>query len=78
MIELLTLGRQHGYPRLKDAIERALGIGCSDAAIVRYLMTANELERSCLPIDVPALARYDRPLPLMDNYDRLLGAEVQP
>ena len=78
MIELLSLGRKHGYARLKQAIETALKMDCKDAEAVRYLMMANQLERGGLPpIEVAALARYDRPMPVMDEYDRLVGAEVQ-
>jgi len=79
MIELLGLGRQHGYQRLEQAVEGALKMDCKDAAAVRYLITAETLERVHAPlVEVPALARYDRPLPVMDEYDRLVGAEVQP
>jgi hypothetical protein len=52
---------------------------CNDAAAVRYLMTANQLQRAELPaVHVAALARYDRPMPVMDDYDQLIGTEVQP
>ena len=79
MIELLGLGRQHGYQRLEQAVEGALKMDCKDAAAVRYLITAETLKRGHAPLaEVPALARYDRPLPVMDEYDRLVGAEVQP
>ena len=79
MIELLILGRQHGYERLQQAVEAALKMGCTDAEAVRYLITADQLERSPLPVvEVAALARYDRPLPVMDDYDQLVGAEVRP
>jgi hypothetical protein len=43
MIELLQLGRAQGaagYTALRGAIEAALALGCSDAAAVRYLLTA--------------------------------------
>ncbi len=77
MIDLLSLGRQYGYERLQQAIEAALKMDCKDAEAVRYLMTADQLERTHLPaIEVAALARYDRPLPVMDDYDQLVGAEV--
>jgi transposase len=78
MIELLNLGRQHGYDRLKHAIETALTMDCRDAAAVRYLMTADQLDRGQWPgVEVGALARYDRPMPVMDDYDQLVGTEVQ-
>src|SRR5687768_1507470 len=34
MIELLQLGREHGFARLRVAIEAALDLGCTDAAAV--------------------------------------------
>jgi len=45
MIELLLLGRQQGYGRLRQAVESALEMGSSDAGAVRYLLTAEDLER---------------------------------
>jgi len=30
MIEVLLLGRQHGYPRLQAVVEQALDINCFD------------------------------------------------
>ena len=78
MIGLLGLGRQHGYEPLQQAIEAALKMGCTDAEAVRYLITADQLERPLRPaIEVAALARYDRPLPVMDDYDQLVGVAVQ-
>ncbi len=75
MIELLTLGKRHGWDRLKQAVEESLALGCTDAAAVRHLVTANELVRSRTePLEVGGLERYDRPLPEMQEYDLLLGA----
>ena len=58
-----------------EAIESALAGGCYDAAAVRHLMHADELRHShCEAVDVGALERYARPLPVMHEYDRLLSA----
>jgi transposase len=74
MIELLGLGKRHGWDRLKHAVEESLALGCTDAAAVRHLVTANELVRSrSEPFEVGGLQRYDRPLPQMREYDLLLG-----
>ena len=35
MIEILLTGQKHGAERLRQAIERALELGCSDKAAVR-------------------------------------------
>lgn len=74
MIELLMLGKRHGWDRLQQAIEDALTLGCTDAAAVRHLVTATELVRSCTEsFELSGLERYDRPLPEMQEYDLLLG-----
>ena len=77
MIELLLEGRRLGYDRLQEAVELALQTGSSDAAAVRYLMTAGDLERvQPEMIEVGALSRYERPLPVLVNYDQLLSQGV--
>jgi hypothetical protein len=80
MIELLRLGKARGYETLRQAVESALEMGSCDVSTVRYLMTAGELDRkSPEPIDVGPLSCYERPLPVMTDYDQLLAArEVMP
>jgi hypothetical protein len=83
MIELLLLGRERGYEPLEQAIAQALELGCTDASAVRYLMQASGLAHQPVElIELPSLARYDQPLPVMTSYDQLLsqGAsqEVRP
>lgn len=74
MIELLALGKRHGWDRLQRAIEESLALGCTDAAAVRHLVTANELSRPrSEPFPLGGLECYDRPLPQMQEYDLLLG-----
>jgi transposase len=78
MIQVIMLGRDYGYERLRQAIERALDLGCSDPAAIRYLVTADELERvRPEAIDIGILARYERPLPVLADYNQLLSAEVK-
>jgi hypothetical protein len=75
MIELLTLGKRHGWDRLKQAVEESLVLGCTDAAAVRHLLLARELVRQPVELcEMNGLERYDRPLPQMHDYDRLLAA----
>jgi len=75
MIELLKLSPKHGHGRLQEAIESALAGSCFDAAAVRHILNSEELRhRSCEAIDVGALERYARPLPVMHEYDQLLTA----
>jgi transposase len=75
MVELLQLGKKHGYERLQKAVASALELGCSDVGAVRYLLGAEERQRpEPEPVDVGALACYERPLPQLHHYDQLLQA----
>ena len=40
MIDLLILGRTHGYDALREAIEKTLAIGCTDVSAVVLLLKA--------------------------------------
>jgi len=74
MIEMLALGKHHGWDRLKQSVEKSLALGCTDAAAVRHLVTASELIRSHTErCELSGLERYDRPLPVMHEYDLLLS-----
>src|SRR5207249_2581224 len=74
MIELLGLGKRYGWDRLREAIKESLALGCTDAAAVRHLVTADELVRSHTePCELSGLERYDRPPPQMQEYDLLLS-----
>ena len=77
MIELLQLGGRHGHARLRKAIESALHLGCTDAAAVAHLMTADDLvhHRPILLVEIGSpLSQYERPLPHVRAYDELLVA----
>jgi transposase len=75
MIELLALGKRHGWERLKQAVEQALAFGSSDAAAVRHLLTASSLARSRPErFEYGGLEGYERPLPPIADYDSLLSA----
>jgi transposase len=79
MIELLGLGKKHGYERLQGAVKSALAAGCCDVAAVRYLLTVSLETRPQLEIaDLGMLSRYERPFPVVNDYDQLLGTEVRP
>jgi hypothetical protein len=78
MIELVRLGRQHGYRKLDEALKQALDLGCSDRAAVEHLMSRDQLDRAVAPrLELVALMAYERPLPSVANYDHLLGQEVR-
>jgi len=77
MVELLLLGRDHGYAKLQGAISSALEWGCSDAAAVRHLLTVERISTGPPPAaltvsDLGALLRYERPQPGTHEYDQLL------
>lgn len=81
MIELLQLGRQCGYDRLKAALEEAIRIGSNDAAAVRYLLTARSINCAPAPLDPADIVRREfstRPLPTVQVYDQLLSISAQP
>lgn len=74
MIDLVRLGRERGYDRLREAIESALALGCCDSAAVRHLIDAPALARPApAVIDIGTLAAFERPLPSIDVYDQLLA-----
>jgi hypothetical protein len=78
MIELLQAGKQQGWERLRQAIEQAQALGCTDAAAVRHLLSAEELARA--PVELEASgdwSRYARPLPGMKEYDLLLASPTE-
>jgi hypothetical protein len=78
MIELLELGTSQGWDRLHVAVEQSLSMGCHDEAAIRHLLTAEQLNRPVIAtIEIGALARYERPLPVMTSYDQLLSSTVE-
>jgi hypothetical protein len=78
MIELLHLGKQLGWPRLRQAIETALELGCTDAAAVEHLVRSESLQHTrSESVELGELQRYERPLPVLSDYDHLLTEVVQ-
>jgi transposase len=79
MIEVLLLGRQHGYEAVRRAVEQALTLGGSDVAIIRYLLDMERIEQRvpAAALEVGWLSQYERPQPNLLNYDQLLRAEAR-
>jgi hypothetical protein len=79
MIQVLSLIKLHGHGRVRTAVEEAINLGCADAAAVRHLVEAADLThaRDAI-IELDALSRFERPLPVMTDYDGLLDQEVAP
>ncbi len=73
MVGVVMLGREFGHDRLRTAVATAVSLGACDVAAVRYLLTEAGLRKARPdPVDVGELARYDRPLPTVADYDALL------
>jgi transposase len=74
MVAVLALAREFGETELRAAVASAVSLGACDVAAVRYLLGEAGLHKVRPdPIDVGALARYDRPMPTVADYDVLLS-----
>jgi hypothetical protein len=74
MVAVLALGQEFGQDRLRTAVASMVSMGACDVAAVRYLLTeASRHKARPTPIDIGMLARYDRPLPDLADYDTLLS-----
>ena len=74
MIRLLQLSRTHGELALRRAVDATIALGCQDSAAVRHLLAAAHLEhRPVAPLQLGMLARFDRPLLSVSDYDQLLA-----
>jgi transposase len=75
MIALVRAGLSDGWDRLTRAVEEALRLGVTDAAAVMHILRMPDPEdrrRYALRL-AEELAEFERPLPVMDEYDLLLG-----
>jgi hypothetical protein len=78
MIQVIRLAQSYGYVRLRDAIETSLTLGCYDAAAIRCLLTAEELQHKRTDsLSLGELVCFERPLPVMTDYDQLLSGEAR-
>ncbi len=73
MVAVISMGREFGHDRLAAAVATTVSLGACDVAAVRYLLTEAVLQKTpSAPMDVGALARFDRPMPSVADYDTLL------
>src|SRR5260370_32701127 len=78
MVALIRMGREFGYEKLATAVDQALDLGCGDVAAIRHLLLSDQLQHAVgEAIEIGALSAYERPLPTMIEYDRLLSGPVQ-
>jgi len=79
MLQVLSLIQPYGHARVRAAVAEAITLGCADAAAVRHLVEAVDLTHAREALsELDALSRFERPLPVMTDYDGLLGQEVAP
>jgi transposase len=74
MITLVRAGTVAGWSRLIAAVEEALRLGVSDAAAVLHILNMPDPEqrrRYALAL-AEELIQFERPMPVMDEYDLLL------
>ena len=73
----IGLGKQFGYETLSNTVEECLRIRCADVEAIRHLLMRDGLKRQHPePIAIGGLMRFETPMPLLHDYDRLLTAEV--
>lgn len=75
MIELIRAGCATEWSRLIGAVEEALRLGVTDSAAVMHILHMPDPEqrrRHTLALE-EELAQFERPLPVMDDYDLLLA-----
>jgi transposase len=74
MITLVRVGSVSGWGRLIAAVAEALRLGVTDAAAVLHILNMPDPEeRRCHAIALAEeLAEFERPMPVMDEYDLLL------
>jgi hypothetical protein len=70
-----SFGAGDGWDKLIAAVEEALRLGISDAAAVLHLlrMPDPEQRRQHSLALAEELLQFERPMPVMDNYDLLLA-----
>ena len=60
MIDVLKLDRQHGYGRLREAVELTLQSGSHDVCAIRYLLSATQRSATQLPVmELGLVGRYE-------------------
>ena len=75
MISLVRVGLSDGWEKLIVAVEEALRLGVTDAAAVMHILRMPDPEdrRQYAVRLAEELEQFERPLPVMDEYDLLLS-----
>jgi transposase len=80
MITLIRAGQgSRGWDKLQEAVDEALRLGSTDAGAVLYLlhMPDPEQRRRYELALKEELAQFERPMPTMNEYDILLGGDME-
>ncbi len=74
MITLVRVGSVSGWSRMIAAVEEALRLGVTDAAAVLHILNMPDPQerRSYAIALAEELVEFERPMPVMDEYDLLL------
>jgi len=78
MISLVRVGLSEGWDKLLFAFREAERLEISDPAGVRHILFVPDARQRRLDAIRLAdeLAEFERPMPMMDSYDMLLGEVV--
>ena len=79
MVGLVRVASVEGWPRMIVAVEEALRLGTCDGGAVLYIFRepdAAKREQYQVAL-AEELARFERPMPELDEYDQLLTGSVQ-
>ena len=73
MIDVLLLSREQGAAPVRQALEAALEMGCTNLGAIRYFLRIDHREQvpGTHPAHIGVLSRYDRPLPSLEAYEQL-------
>jgi len=74
MVTLIRMGREFGYERLTAAVQQALDLAAKTSRDPPSAPLRSVAAHAGEPIEIGALSAYERPLPTMIEYDRLLQA----
>ena len=77
MIAVIQLGKEFGHDAVRQAVDSALKLGCSDSAAIRYLLTCAGQQRPVLEVAEIGEAHRDRPMPCLTDTDRLLDQDQE-
>ena len=79
MIELVRAGLSDGWQRLVAAVEEAMRLGVNDSAAVIHILRMPDAEqrKNYALVLSEELAQFERPQPVMDDYDLLLATPMR-